>query len=458
LLPKKLNRLKHKLKDGDLKEIFKGSSIAFIYRILGLLLNYYLLIIIPRRFGIESLGMYNLCVNILALLALAGTLGFNTSVLRFVAQYNSQGKYVKIANFYKGIIKTVAILSLMFSIILFSFSAQIATFIFHNSALSTPLIIIAFTLPFQVILNIDIEFIRGLKKVQYSEYLRNLNQPLVNTIVIFAAGFSIFTFLNFKEIPLVGYTLGVLISLVFSIIVISKFLRDNKSVSDQKDIDSSFSLKEQLKISSPMIITSFAQMMQARLGVVILGAMSTLQSVAIYSVAARIAILTTIVQMAVNTISASKFSELFSENKIEELNKVVTFSTRMVFIVSLPVVIILLIFPKFLLGIVDPEIGEGALALILLAIAQFISACSGSVGTFLNMTGHQITLRNIVLVAIIINILLCVILIPNIDYVGAAIANLVSVVFWNVSGAIFVYKKYKIKTFYIPFIQNKIGK
>ena len=162
--------------------------------------------------------------------------------------------------------------------------------------------------------------------------------------------------------------------------------------------------------------------------------------------------------MAVNTISASKFSELFWENKIDELNKVVTFSTRMVFMVSLPIVIILIAFPKFILGIVDPQIQTGATALILLAIAQFISACSGSVGTFLNMTGHQVTLRNIVLLGIAINIILCIVLIPKFDMIGTAVANLISVAFWNIAGAVYVYKKYKIKTFYIPFIQNRIGK
>jgi O-antigen/teichoic acid export membrane protein len=459
LLPKKLKRLQRNLKDGDLKEIFKGSSIAFVYRVLGLFLNYYLLMIIPRRFNVESLGIYNLATNFLAIAALLGTMGFNTSVLRFTAQYNVQGKYTKIANFYKGIIKAVGILSLTFSILIFVFASQIAITFYHNPDLTIPLKIIAFTLPFQVILNIDIEFIRGLKKIQYSEYLRNLNQPLINTIVIFSAGFAVFTFLNFNELPLIGYTLGVLISLIFSIVVISKFLKNNKTDSTgENNPDDNFSLKEQLKVSSPMIITSFAHIMQARLGLQILAMMSTIQSVAAYSVAARLAILTTFVQMAVNTISASKFSELFWENKIDELNKVVTFSTRMVFMVSLPAVILLISFPKFLLGLVDPQIENGATALVLLAIAQFISACSGSVGTFLNMTGHQVVLRNIVLLGIAINIILCVLLIPKFDLIGTAVANLVSVSFWNVAGAIYVYKKYKIKTFYIPFIQNKIGK
>ena len=458
MLPKKIKRLQRSLKDGNLKEIFKGSSIAFVYRVLGMVLNYYLLIMIPRRFNVESLGVYNLATNFLAIAALLSTLGFNTSVLRFTAQYNVQGKYLKMANFYKGIIKTVGILSLTFSTLVFIFASEIATIFYHNEALTIPLKIIAFTLPFQVVLNIDIEFIRGLKKIQYSEYLRNLNQPLINTLVIFAAGFTIFSFLNFKELPLVGYTMGVLISLVFSVVVITKFLKTSKTTDVQENEEDVFSLKEQLKISSPMIITSFAHIMQARLGLQILAMMSTIQSVAAYSVAARLAILTTFVQMAVNTISASKFSELFWENKIDELNKVVTFSTRMVFMVSLPIVIILIAFPKFILGIVDPQIQTGATALILLAIAQFISACSGSVGTFLNMTGHQVTLRNIVLLGIAINIILCIVLIPKFDMIGTAVANLISVAFWNIAGAVYVYKKYKIKTFYIPFIQNRIGK
>ncbi len=455
MLGKKFQRLQAKLKDKDLKEIFTGSSIAFIYRMAGAALSYYLLKIIPDRFGVESLGIYNLCTNNLALLALVGTLGFNTSILRYIAQYWSQGKLKTIGKLYKGILSLIIPLSLLMGMCIFIFSDQIAIYIYHNQILSLPLKISAVTLPFLVIMTMHVEFIRGLKKIQYSEYLRNLNQPLINTIIIFLAGFSVFSFLNFSNLPLVGFALGVMLSVLFSIKVIYNFFSKNAAVSTESN-DSHFSLKEHLLVSTPMIITTFAQMAHARLGLEILGEMSKipdLKSVAAYGVAARLAILTTFVQMSVNTISATKFSELFWNNKTEELNKVIGFSTRMVFFISLPVVLVLVIFPSQLLSFIHPDIEMATPALIILAIAQFISACSGSVGIFLNMTGNQKIFRNIIIVAITLNISLNIILIPYFDLLGTAIANLVSVSFWNITGAIYIYKKYKIKTYYLPFVR-----
>lgn len=451
MLKKKIQRLLHKLKDKDLKEIFKGSSIAFFYRIAGAALSYYLLKIIPDRFGVESLGAYLLCTNNLALLALVGSLGFNTSILRYIAQYWSQGQLKKIGQLYKGILSLIIPLSLFMGLIMYLFSDQIAEHIYHNADLSLAIKISSITLPFLVIMTMNIEFIRGLKKVQYSEYLRNLNQPLINTLIIFAAGFSFLNFLNFPSLPLVGYTLGVVLSVLFSIKVISNFFSKNTALQNDHS-ETTFSLKEHLLVSSPMIITAFAHIVHTRMGLEILGEMSNIKSVAAYGSASRLAILTTFIQMSVNTISATKFSELFWNNKTEELNKVIHFSTRMVFFVSLPVVLLLIVFPTQLLHFIHPDIEIAKNALIVLALAQFISACSGSVGTFLNMTGNQTIFRNIIIIATALNILLNIILIPYIDLMGTAIANIVSVTFWNLAGAIYIYKKYKIKTYYVPFL------
>jgi O-antigen/teichoic acid export membrane protein len=451
MLKEKFQRLQQKLRDKDLKEIFNGSTIAFFYRVTGAALSFYLLKLIADRFGNESLGIYNLFTNNLALLALAGGLGFNTSILRYIAQYWSQGQFEKIKKLYKGILTLIIPLSVIMAALIFFMADEIAAFIYHKPILAFAIKISAITLPFLVIKGMHVEFIRGLKKIKYSEYLRNLNQPLINTIIIFLAGITFFSFFNFPELPLLGFGVGIILSVLFSLGVIFNFFSKNESKIKETH-ETQFSLKEHLLVSSPMILTSFAQIIHTRMGLEILGEMSSIENVAAYGTAARLAILTTFIQMSVNTISATKFSELFWNNKFEELNKVISFSTRMVFLVSFPVVIVLMLFPKSLLYFIHPDLIIASQSLMILALAQFISAGAGSVGTFLNMTGNQKVFRNIIICSTTLNILLNIILIPYFDLMGTAIANLVSVSFWNISGAVYIYKKYKIKTFYIPFM------
>ena len=56
---------------------------------------------------------------------------------------------------------------------------------------------------------------------------------------------------------------------------------------------------------------------------------------------------------------------------------------------------------------------------------------SGSVGVILNMTGKEKVFRNILSIALVINITLNILLITKFGIEGAAIASATSMIFWN---------------------------
>ena len=72
---------------------------------------------------------------------------------------------------------------------------------------------------------------------------------------------------------------------------------------------------------------------------------------------------------------------------------------------------------------------------------------SGSVAIILNMTGKEKVFRNIIFVALVINILLNLLLIPKFCIEGAAIASASSLIFWNLYSVYYVYKEFGVMTF-----------
>ena len=72
---------------------------------------------------------------------------------------------------------------------------------------------------------------------------------------------------------------------------------------------------------------------------------------------------------------------------------------------------------------------------------------SGSVAIILNMTGKEKVFRNIIFVALVINILLNLLLIPKFGIEGAAIASASSLIFWNLYSVYYVYKELGVMTF-----------
>ena len=86
--------------------------------------------------------------------------------------------------------------------------------------------------------------------------------------------------------------------------------------------------------------------------------------------------------------------------------------------------------------------------LMILLLAKLIDSISGSVGVILQMTGCQKIFQNIVFVALIVNIILNMFLIPKFGIEGAAISSACSIILWNISAVIYVYRKFGVWSFF----------
>ena len=64
------------------------------------------------------------------------------------------------------------------------------------------------------------------------------------------------------------------------------------------------------------------------------------------------------------------------------------------------------------------------------------------------MTGREKLFQNILLLALAINIGLNILLIPTYGILGAAIASTTSIVFWNLTSVVYIYKEHQVLTFF----------
>ncbi|MFT4857783.1 MAG: O-antigen/teichoic acid export membrane protein [Cryomorphaceae bacterium] len=439
-----LKKIKKKLGKGDFSEVLRGGSIAFIYRIITMGISYLLMIFISRELGEEGIGIYNLSLAILGVLIMIGCLGFNTSVIRFVSQYNAKGWLSSIRSLYSSIIRVILPLALLLGVILFFLAPYLAQVVYEDPKLELPFRIVAFTLPFGILATVNVEFIRGLKKVHISELFRNLSLQIVTLL-----GLALAWFYGLEdEYPILFYGVGFFISMSFTSAFVYRFLKRSKR--DPQVDEPKFVLKSHLLISLPMILTSFIQLINGKVDTLMIGIFETTAIVGIFSVAFKLSVITNFAIGALKTIAMPKISELFWEEKMTELNQVIQKSTQMIFAFAGPVSLVLLIFPEFILGLIKEEFIAGATTLRIFALTQLINAASGMVAVFLNMTGNQVFFTKLVAVSTTLNIVLNWFLIPRYGMEGAAWASMFSIVLWNIIGAIFIYRKYAIMTFFNP--------
>ena len=109
----------------------------------------------------------------------------------------------------------------------------------------------------------------------------------------------------------------------------------------------------------------------------------------IYNIAVRISTIGTMILFSINSIAAPKFSELYVNNKLEELKSVISNATKLIFLFTIPILIILVLIPGFLLGLFGQDFSNGYVALRILCIGQFFNAFCGSVGYIMQLTGNE---------------------------------------------------------------------
>ena len=431
------------LLNSHLKELLAGSTIAFVFSVLGAGGGYIFAYIVSNTYGTRGMGVYSLTYSVLVILEILGTLGFRNSILRFVGHYYSENNHKAIRGIYHQMLRISSPIALLFSVLLALFSYQIATLIFHDIILRSAFLILSLMTPFYVINALNVELIRSLRNIPLSEYLRDLNKPI----------FCILTLLVLNRLwsnvyaPLISLGISFIVAFFISSIYLRKKLNSLSRESERL-----LSNRELAKISFSMMITAFSFLIMGQLDLLMLGMFSTTENAGVYSVAVRLATVTSYVLFALNIIAAPKFAELYWSKNFSALKDIVRFATKITFWCSLPFLLAYGLFPGFFMGIFGTEFTKGRTALIFLAIGQFINSTSGIVGQFLNMTGRQQIFRNIVLMAAFIDLLLCYILIPKYGINGAAVATMSSLIFWNVVSVLVVRKADKINTFYFPFL------
>ena len=427
------NKLQNKFKgDPHFAELVRGSGTAFVLKILGIISGYIFTLIVTRIFSAETWGIFALCFTVLQITSVIGRLGLDTALLRFVAEYSTQGKWNLVREIYLKTLKLTVPFSLTLSLILFFISPFIAKYLFHKKYLESYFRIISVALVPFVLLFINSESLRGIKKIKEYTFFQNVGIMLFASITLI-----ILFFLHKKDdLPILAYTSSVFIIFLASLFLWLKILKSKiqhpKFSTFVSCKTSTISYKYLLSVSIPMLLSSSLFFIMQWTDTIMLGIFRTEKEVGIYNVALKLAALTSITLFAINTIAAPKFAEFWGKGDIKGLKRVAQQSTKLIFWTSLPMLLSLWLFPSYILSIFGSEFKIGVTALIMLTLGQFINAISGSVGYILQMTGKQKVFQNIILTASIINIILNASLIPRFGMNGAAFASLISLAVINV--------------------------
>jgi O-antigen/teichoic acid export membrane protein len=291
--------------------------------------------------------------------------------------------------------------------------------------------------------------LRGLKRIAEFSFFYRMAQATFSIISIFI----ITQFFVDGNVPVYAYLSSLAIVSLLAFIVFFNSYNKIKQISDDEQIEE-LKYSEILKVSIPLMFAQSVQFIMAWTDKLMLGNMMGSEEVGIYFTAFKLSMFASIALMAINSIASPKFAELYGKKDFDGLKKVAHQSSKMIFLATLPLVLLFFAFPEFLLGLFGEEFKVGVKAFVFLSFGKLISSFSGSVGNILQMTGKQVIFMNVLFVGAIVNVILNFFLIPKFGINGAALASMISLSMWNLIMVYFVKRELGFYTFYIPFLKR----
>ncbi|MCZ6772806.1 MAG: polysaccharide biosynthesis C-terminal domain-containing protein, partial [Proteobacteria bacterium] len=204
-------------------------------------------------------------------------------------------------------------------------------------------------------------------------------------------------------------------------------------------------LRAWMRSAGTFVTISGLNVVGTSLGVIMLGSMSGAQAAGVFGIANAAAALIVLPLVAINTPLAPAVSTVFSESNKVELQRLATKAARSAFLLCLPLALIYVLFGKHLLWVFGEEFTAGYTVLVILTVGQMFNAAMGSVGVLLQMTGHERDVAVVRSVAVALNLILNLVLIPRLGIAGAALGATASMIFWNSSMAFLVHRRLGIR-------------
>ncbi len=436
MLHRKLNN------DIDLKELFKGGAIALFFKVLGVIVGYFFLWILAQYYGTEGVGVFQTLWTLLMIIGVIGKMGFDTSIVKFIGAYKENQKSGLISHLFHKIQRWLLIIAFLLALVMALLAEPLSLLLFETRNHSNYIVFTAVSLIPLVMLNYHAESLKGLKKI--------LSFSIFQNGTIYIITFIFIVLFYYQGYGLQSTIWSLCIALV-TLSIISYFdLRNRLPGVNMSHKENGYTNKQLISWTLPMLFSNSLFLLMNWTDTLMLSAFLPETDVGVYATALKIAALNSVILVAINSIAMPKFAELFERNEMGKFRRFVKHSTLLMFLISFPVLITILVFPTFLLGIFGEGFTSGRTALLILAIGQFFSTISGSVINILNMSNRQKTARNIIAICTFINVLLNLILIPIYGIIGAAIATATSTILWNLASVLAIYRIFGFVTY--PFI------
>tara|TARA_B110000467_G_scaffold155975_1_gene168938 strand:+ start:2541 stop:3854 length:1314 start_codon:yes stop_codon:yes gene_type:complete len=391
-------------------KIFTNSKNTLIRQIISILIQFMSIVLIARQLGVEGNGIYSLAILLPAFMSIILALGLNSSNIFFIGK-----KEYKINVIYTtAIVMSIAII-VVGIIIGLSFILLFSNDVFPRVSIHI-LIISLFRFPFLYITTLNLSFLKAIENFDDFNIVSLFSPIAFLTFILLSLIYENFCLQNLIIISLLNPILSMMISSIYTY--------KNKYRFSFRYFSKSYMLTS-LSYGLRSHASNLIAFVNYRADLLILNLLSNTFAVGIYSLAVQIAERLWIVSGSMSTVLLPRFVALNSYN--EKRVPLILKSYRIVTLLTIILSFILVITSSFLIELLfGNDYNDVVKVLPYLMPGIVLGAGSQILANAIAALGKPELNLYTSIIAMITNIILNIVLIPNYGFMGAAIATSLS--------------------------------
>ena len=399
------------------------AGTVLIIRVFSAGLAYLSQILLARWMGGSDYGIYVYVWTWVLLLGSMMDFGISASAQKIIPEYRTRGEQALLRGFLSGSRWMTLSVSAVVSLLLAGVVRLLSPWLGPGEIV--PLYIGCATLPAFVVANTQ----DGIARSHDWMRLGLMPQFVIRQALIIgltAGAFALGLQLG-ATVAMLASAGAVWIAMIGQMIVLNRRLAGHIAAGPK-----AYDFRGWLAISLPILLVESFYLLLSYTDVLVLQQFRSSEEVGVYFAVVKTLALVSFIHYAMSATTAHRFAEYHALGDKERLSAYVAHAIKWTFWPSLAATVLLLALGKPLLWLFGAQFVGGYDIMFIAAIGLVVRSAIGPVERLLNMLGHQHICALAYALAFVMNVVLCIALVPRFGGHGAAAATSISLVFETV--------------------------
>lgn len=424
--------------DGVDSHVARGTLTSLFIQVLGAGLSFGGQVVLARALGQHGFGAYLYALAAMNLVGVLGKLELDGAATKFIGSYVATQQWALTRGYVRWSRRVVLGASLLVS----ALGAVAVAWRFDELASDHPalpyaLFVACAFMPVNAQLLLNSAFLQGLKRFAESQGTGAVLRPIL--LILGVIGLKWGLGRELSPTAAVAVNLG---ATTLALALAISFLRTHWPTS-MRQAAPAYQRRFWMSAASGLIVVGLSQLVVSQtLDVVVVGTILSSAEAGVYGAASQLTALVSFGQASVTFVAAPLIADLYARQQRDELQNLIRLVLKVSALITLPVLVGLIVFGKFILGVYGEGFSDGYSVLVVLAIAASTVSLLGSLAGFLlTMTDYQHQAAVIVGVSAGLNLVLTLIMTPMFGVMGTAVATLIATVARSAALAVFIRRR-----------------